>query len=80
MLKETETEETKDFFVTFLTLAEFKLGEPRAPWAPYGFAYAPANKFPRIDLYGTVLGGKPKSLPSGPFAQRQTKKILKLNL
>ena len=31
MLKETETEETKAFFVTFLSLLAFQLGGGRAP-------------------------------------------------
>ena len=35
MLKETETEETIVFFVTFLSLVAFQLGG-RAPWAPSG--------------------------------------------
>ena len=33
MQKETETEETIIFFVTFLSLVAFQLGE-WAPWAP----------------------------------------------
>ena len=39
MLQETETEETIDFFVAFLSLASFRLGG-RAPRPP-GYAYAP---------------------------------------
>ena len=38
MLKETETEETIGFFVTFLSLVAFQLGE-RALWASLGYAY-----------------------------------------
>ena len=34
MLKNTETEETIVFFVTFLSLVASQLGEGWAPWAP----------------------------------------------
>ena len=37
MLKETDTEETIVFFVTFLSLVAFQLG---GPGPPSGFAYA----------------------------------------
>ena len=40
MLKETETEETIVFFVTFLSLVAFQLEGGRAPWPPPGYAYA----------------------------------------
>ena len=40
MQKETETEETIVFFVTFLSLVAFQLGGVRASWAPPGYAYA----------------------------------------
>ena len=33
MLKNTETEETMVFFVTFLSLVASQLGRARAPWA-----------------------------------------------
>ena len=39
MLKETE--ETIDFFVTFLSLVAFQLGGA-GPWAPSSYAYASA--------------------------------------
>ena len=42
MLKETETEETKVFFVTFLSLVAFQLRGRQGPMA--GYAYVP----PRI--------------------------------
>ena len=32
MLRETDSEETIDFFVTFLSLVAFQLGVGRAPW------------------------------------------------
>ena len=38
MLKETETEETIVFFVTFLSLVAFQFGRGRAPW-PLSYAY-----------------------------------------
>ena len=45
MLKETETEETIVFFVTFLSLVAFQLGRrDRAP-APPGYAYWGENAF-----------------------------------
>ena len=41
--KETETEETIGFFVTFLSLVKFQLGG-RAPCpSPFGYAYAPSS-------------------------------------
>ena len=39
MLKETKTEKTIVFLVTFLSFVAFQLGG-RAPWPPHGFAYA----------------------------------------
>ena len=39
MLKETETEETAVFFVTFLSLTVIQLEGARAPWGPPGYAY-----------------------------------------
>ena len=39
MLKETETEETIVFFVTFFSLVAFQLGGGAGPWAPFGYAY-----------------------------------------
>ena len=39
MLKETETEETIVFFVTFLSLVAFQLGGGWAPRAPPDYAY-----------------------------------------
>ena len=46
MLKETETEATIGFFVTFLSLVAFPLGGPglRPPPPPPGYAYASSNK------------------------------------
>ena len=35
MLKETETEETIGFFVTFLSLVAFQLGESEPPGPPW---------------------------------------------
>ena len=41
MLKETETEEAIDFFVTFLSLMSFPLGGcGLGPLTPPGYAYA----------------------------------------
>ena len=41
MLKETETDETIVFFVTFLPLVAFHLGDPGPPAPPPpGYAYA----------------------------------------
>ena len=39
VLKETETEKTIVFFVTFLSLVAFQLRGGRAPWGPPGYAY-----------------------------------------
>ena len=39
MQKETETEETIVFFVTFLSLVTFQLGGPEPPGAPSSYAY-----------------------------------------
>ena len=39
MLKETEIEDRIDFFVTFLPLVAFQLGEVGAPRPPPGYAY-----------------------------------------
>ena len=39
MLKETETEETIVFFVTFLSMVVFQL-RGWVPWPPPGYAYA----------------------------------------
>ena len=44
MLKETKTEETIVFFVTFLSLVAFQLG---GPGFPPGYAYANA---PTLDI------------------------------
>ena len=45
MLKETETEETIVFFVTFLSFVAFQLGG-RAPWPPpLGYAYVSSNNY-----------------------------------
>ena len=41
MLKETKTDETIVFFVTFLSLVAFQLEGARAPGSPSGYAYAP---------------------------------------
>ena len=41
MLKETETEETIVFFVTFLSLVAFQLGGRRAPCAPLATPIVP---------------------------------------
>ena len=40
MLKETETEETIAFFVTFLSLVAFQLRGGGPPGSPSGYAYA----------------------------------------
>ena len=49
MLKETETEETIGFFVTFLSLVKFQLGNPApkkrgALPPPLAYAYAPSEE------------------------------------
>ena len=45
MLKETETEETIGFFVTFLSMVKFQLGRGRTPCPhPLGYAYAPSEE------------------------------------
>ena len=44
MLKKTETEETIGFFVTFLSLAKFRLGRGPGPLPPTGYANAPIEK------------------------------------
>ena len=40
MLKETETDKTIDFFVTFLSLVAFQFGGGPGPLPPSGYAYA----------------------------------------
>ena len=50
MLKETQTEETTVFFVTFLSWVAFQLGG--GPWAPPGYAY---------DLSSLTVASKKKS-------------------
>ena len=44
MLKETETEEAIGFFVTFLSLAKFRLGRDPGLLPPPGYANAPIEK------------------------------------
>ena len=39
MVKETETEETIESFVTFLSLVAFQLGDPGLLSPPSGYAY-----------------------------------------
>ena len=46
MPKETETEETIAFFVTFLSLVAFQLVGGRAPFAPPGYACASKSTAP----------------------------------
>ena len=49
MLKETKTEETIVFFVTFLSLVAFQLGCPGPLGPPSGYAYA--AQYPRPFLF-----------------------------
>ena len=49
MLKETETEETTGFLVTFLSLVAFQLGAPR-PSGPPGYVYDPKPSAPQTNL------------------------------
>ena len=50
MLKETKTEETIVFFVTFLSLVAFQLGGARAPWPPSpGYAIDSPNSFSQAE-------------------------------
>ena len=39
MLKETETEETIGFFVTFFVIGGISIERRRAPWAPPDYTY-----------------------------------------
>ena len=62
MLKETETEETIVFFMTFLSLVAFQLDGGRAPWAsPLATPMPPEKKFcpqPRqnqLYVYSSIL-------------------------
>ena len=41
MLKETETDETVDFFVTFLSLVAFQFGGDPGPLGPLWLRFAP---------------------------------------
>ena len=52
MLKETETEDTVVFFVTFLSLVAFQLGGPGPPGPPPGFAYA--IKYGEIKIWDSI--------------------------
>ena len=55
MLKETETEETIVFFVTFLSLVAFQLGGgPPALLPPPGYAYVTQTSFTCMLYYNLI--------------------------
>ena len=57
MLKETETEETIVFFVTFLSLAAIQLEGARPPWAPLWLRLWSGGKAPsRWAIFCNFLG------------------------
>ena len=86
-LKETETEETIVFFVTFLSLVEFQLGGgggggDRAPWAtpPATPMYVTENLsldyFRQMGMYYTYLRTVPGSLGKKPAVWFEVLEIL----
>ena len=72
MLKETETEETIVFFVTFLSLVAFQLGGGRPPGPPgyaYDYLYAGSKIFGTVSQFWNSFSYKSEGL--GIFAHPQ---------
>ena len=52
MLKETQTEDTIVFYVTFLSLGAFQLGA--GPLPPFGYAYLAQTSFTCMLYYNLI--------------------------
>ena len=60
MLKETKTEETILFFMTFLSLVAFQLGGPGPLSLPSAYVYPPKKNCPRLDKISCTCTVVPK--------------------